>query len=331
MADPSSLYGVKPTSKMKAREISSSANLAFTSQLSSLISQKTSEKPRHSNPAKRTSDIFATHNKGSQKRAAADIKDDGDRAGKTTAEIGDVDSSTLHRSKRRMEEKARLYAAMKWGDYITPENGQDERCLVDFDRKWAEQDAIGDGQETSSGSDADSEEELVDYVDEFGRQRKGTRADVARENRRRRIQSIAVEDEARFAARPKMPGNILYGDTIQHGAFNPDAGITRKMENLAQKRDRSATPPEEAHYDASAEVRTKGTGFYSFSKDKAGRATELDALGKERIETERAKAEREAKKQARMRELEERKKQLQEQKGRKKADRFLNSLDIGLG
>jgi Domain of unknown function (DUF4078) len=56
-----------------------------------------------------------------------------------------------------------------------------------------------------------------------------------------------------------MPTKIIYGDTVRHKAFNPDEVIIERMANIAKKRDRSATPPPESHYDADVEVRTKGT------------------------------------------------------------------------
>lgn len=336
MADHSSLYGTKQSSKTKAREISSSTTLAFSSHLASLISKDAPKSTAsRAKGTKSKSDIFAGHNKNTKKRAAADLEDNDRQTHKTRAEIGEVDNAALHRSKRRMEEKARLYTAMKRGDYVAPQDGRDERGLVDFDRKWAERedsDANRSRDDTSSGSDqSETDEEIVDYEDEFGRQRRGTRAQAAREERKKRIQSIAADEEERFSARPKMPSNVLYGDTVQYAAFNPDGDTTQKMEDLAKKRDRSATPPPTSHYDASAEVRTKGTGFYQFSTDSEGRAREMDALEKERLQTERAKVQREQKKQERKRELEERKRQILEQKGKRQADRFLDELGAGVG
>jgi hypothetical protein len=234
----------------------------------------------------------------------------------------------LHRSKRKMEEKARLYNAMKRGEYI----GSDDRGLVDFDRKWAEKEAQGDkDEEDSLGSDEDDSddvEEVIEYEDEFGRTRKGTKAEAAREERRRRIQANAVEEEERLSARPKAPTNIIYGDAVQTHAFNPDSVIADRMAELAKKRDKSATPPPDTHYDANAEVRTKGTGFYAFSHDKEGRQQEMDALEKERLETEKIRNEREDKKEQRKREIEERIRLIAEQRSKAQADRFLRSLEV---
>ena len=103
------------------------------------------------------------------------------------------------------------------------------------------------------------------------------------------------------------------------------------MEEIARKRDRSVTPPEETHYDASKEVRSKGVGFYAFSGGKEERGREMNALEQERRETERARAEKEAKKEKRKLELEERRRIIREKRGEKLADRFLDGLGGEIG
>ena len=321
-----SLYGTKKPSKVK--DISSSSSLAFSSNLASLISSSGKNPATgRARASKSKSDIFTAHNKNVKKRAAADI-DNGEQKHKTRDDIGGVDSAMLHRSKRKMEEKTRLYNAMKRGEYI----GSDDRGLVDFDRKWAEKEAKGYDKEDedSLGSDddeSDQNEELIEYEDEFGRTRKGTKAEAAREERRRRIQANAVEEEERLSARPKAPTNIIYGDAVQTNAFNPDTVIADRMAELAKKRDKSATPPPDTHYDANAEVRTKGTGFYAFSHDKDGRQQEMDALEKDRLETERIRKEREEKKEQRKHEIEERRRLILEQRSKVQADKFLQGLE----
>lgn len=327
MAD--SLYCIKKPSKVK--EISSSASLAFSSNLASLISS--SSKPPstgRARPSKSKSDLFTAHNKNVKKRAAADF-DDGEQKPKTRDDLGAVDAAMLHRSKRRMEEKTRLYNAMKRGEYI----GHDDHALVDFDRKWAEKEAQCNGkaeEEDSLGSDeddSDETEEQVEYEDEFGRTRKGTKADAAREARRQRIQTNAVEEEERLSARPKAPTNIIHGDAVQTHAFNPDTVIADRMAELVKKRDKSVTPPPDTHYDANAEVRTKGTGFYAFSHDKEGRQQEMEALERERGRTEGIRKDREEMKERRKREIEERRRLITEQRSKAQADRFLQGLEGG--
>ncbi len=326
------LYG-KPRVKSSVKEISSSTSLAFTSQLASLLSNSSSSRTStgRGRPSGFKSDIFTSHNRNAKKRAAKDLEEEDTFGIPAKQDIGGVDNTVLHRSKRKMEEKARLYAAMKRGDYVPPggDERKDERGLVDFDRKWAEQEASGEVDTYDTSSDEDngaSDEELVDYEDEFGRQRKGTRAEAVREERRRKAQ--ATDEPDRFSARPSQPTNLIFGDTVQTAAFNPDEPVAVQMETLAAKRDRSATPPEEVHYDANAEVRSKGVGFYSFSKDKVVRKKEMEELERERLATENGRRDREARKSKRKAEIEQRRRLIGEQKGKKQADRFLGELVI---
>ena len=340
----SHLYGAPRPKQEPKSSIASSTSHTFASSLSSLLAAKptkasatTSARARPSKSNK--NDIFTSHNKGSKKRAAADLADqDGSTVQKHNSEIGALDYDTLHRSKRKMEEKARLYAAMKRGDYVPPKRGindDESGALVDFDRKWAEEEAAGKeaSYDTSSDDGGDSEEEeMVDYVDELGRPRRGTRAEAAREAREQRMAANAQAELEEMSARPAMPSSgVIYGDTVQSAAFNPDVQASSAMANLAAKRDRSATPPEEVHYDATKEVRSKGVGFYQFSKDKDARDREMRQLEKDREETIRREREREERKQKKLNELEERRKRIKAKRGEREADGFLRSLESELG
>ncbi|KAI4115028.1 MAG: hypothetical protein LQ338_007920 [Usnochroma carphineum] len=335
MASKHSLYGApRPSSGLqRTKEISSSTSLAFSSQLSSLLAQSastTTSTTGRARPSKSKDDIFKTHNKNSKKRALADISSDGARGHQQ--DIGGVDAADLHRSKRKMEEKARLYASMKRGDYVPPSTSShnaEEHSLVDFDRKWADDVEAGrNDAETSSdeGNNGSETESLVDYEDEFGRQRRGSKAERDRELRRRNATAYAESQLQSFAARPAAPSNIIRGDAIQTAAFNPDQTISEQMEELARKRDKSLTPPPETHYDASKEIRSKGVGFYAFSKDERERQREMDELEKQRGQTERLKREQEEKREKRKREIEERRRMVSKKREEKLADRFLREL-----
>ncbi len=288
MASKQSLYGApRPTSGLqRAKEIPSSTSLAFSSQLSSLLAQSSSSQSTtgRARSSKTKDDIFKTHNKNSKKRALADISSsDGARGHRQ--DIGGVDAADLHRAKRKMEEKARLYASMKRGDYVPTgkaSNNAEEHSLVDFDRKWAEDVEAGRNDADTSSDDGENDSEAespVDYEDEFGRQRRGTKAERDREIRRRNATTYTESQLESFAARPAAPSNIIRGDTIQAAAFNPDYTISEQMDELARKRDKSLTPPPETHYDASKEIRSKGVGFYAFSQDERERKREMDDLG----------------------------------------------------
>ncbi|KAF2673178.1 hypothetical protein BT63DRAFT_148701 [Microthyrium microscopicum] len=315
------LYGVQRPKKLKGSEISSSNSFAFTSQLSSLISNSATRSEKtvgRQRPKKE--DIFSTHNKNVKKRALKDLEDS-DFTQKHSTSSDAVDEATWHRAKRRMEEKARLYAAMKRGD-VEDEN---EKYAVDFDRKWVEAQETGAANEdTSEGEDDDaSDEELVEYVDEFGRTRQGTKAEVAREQR---IMNGGTDEPDRFTARPKMPSNIIYGATIQTNAFNPEEPVAAQMAELAANRDKEPTPPPDEHFDGRKEIRTKGVGFFAFSGDNDERKRQMEALEKERAETERKRADLVKRREERQKEMEERQKLVSETKSKAQADKFLHSL-----
>ena len=330
----SALYGArKPRNLTSGKEISSSTTLSFTSQLSSLINTsnaQSSSKPTSSRPRPKKQDIFSTHNRNTAKRAKRDLDNDSPAFEQKHSTKGEaLDRGAWERSKRKMEEKARLYAAMKRGDV----EDLDEKYAVDFDRKWAEKQGKEGGEQDDNDDDEDDDDfdesdagkrELVEYTDEFGRTRTGTAAEAAHA---RRIQAGEADLHSdRFTARPTAPANVIYGDTIQHEAFNPDEPITAQMEALAAKRDRSLTPPPDTHFDATKEVRTKGTGFFQFSGDAEERKRQMDALEAERRETEKRRGEKEAKLDERKRKIEERRKEIANARGKRKADGFLEQL-----
>ncbi|EMC92868.1 hypothetical protein BAUCODRAFT_125827 [Baudoinia panamericana UAMH 10762] len=327
-AKETSLYGIEKQRKLAGgKEISSSTSLSFTSQLSSLINSGGSGAKSATGRSKsRKEDIFATHNRNTAKRAKRDLEDSSAVEQKHTPNGEVLDSRLWERSKKKMEEKARLYAAMKRGDV----EDADERYAVDFDRKWAETEETGD-EELEDGED-DAEEgpqDIVEYLDEFGRTRQGTAAEAARAERAKRDTEQAKNDG--FTARPSAPTNVIYGDTIQHQAFDPDAPIAAQMEELARKRDKSLTPPSEEHFDSNREVRTKGTGFFQFSADAEERKRQMENLERERAQTEKVRQEREAKLAERKRQLEARRAAINQRRGKRKADDFLEQLGEELG
>lgn len=328
------LYGAKNTARSKRKEISSSSTVAFSSTLSSLIKASSGHGDKKPTAAARArphkDDIFKTHNKNVKKRALADL-DDTDLAAQKhrgrTADEKHEDAASWKRTQRRMEEKARLYNALKRGDV----EDIDDKYGVDFDQKWADaQAAAGTGNASSSSDEASADdEEQVEYVDEFGRTRKGTRADAAREERRKRTLANDLPD--RFTARPSMPEQLIFGDTVQTNAFNPDETIAQQMADLAAKRDKELTPPPELHFDGRAEARTRGTGFMYFDQDEEERRQQMSRLEKEREETERVRKERKDKLEERKSIIREKKRAMAEKRSKGKAERFLDDLGLELG
>ena len=88
---------------------------------------------------------------------------------------------------------------------------------------------------------------------------------------------------------------------------------------------------EDTHYDANWEIRTKGVGFYQFSKDGETRKKEMEALNAARLKTENQRSEREAKKDARRKEIEQRRQEIKKRKQGKEAEAWLNNLVMETG
>ena len=321
----SSLYGLKRHKLSSDKEIASSNSLAFSSQLSSLIGnpskQSSSRSTSKGSLKPRKDNIFTSHNRA--KKLKREHKPTGAFEQVHTTDCESLDTDDWNRSKRKMEEKARLYAAMKRGDV----EDADEKYAVDFDKKWAERE--GEDSEVSDEEDKNSEDGdsngIVNYMDALGRNRTGTRAEAAEAARLIRREEQAEKNRDRFTARPSAPSNVIYGDTIQHAAFDPDAPIAEQMAELARKRDRSLTPPNE-HFDSRKEVRTKGTGFFQFSGDAGERARQMEGLEKESEETERVRREREKRVEERTRAVEKRRREVRGQRDRRQADEFLEQL-----
>ncbi|KAK7403267.1 hypothetical protein QQX98_010958 [Neonectria punicea] len=319
--DPN-LYGQRAPKKQKRDATLSGSSLDFTAQLTSLMSNASSgaTSSGRARPAKeRKEDFF----KGSKQKRSKESSD-----GHRKLQIKEVagteeETQELARAKRKMEDKARLYAAMKRGDYVPKEN--EAAPLIDFDRKWAEG-VEGKENDSSSSDDEDEDDgtEMVEYEDEFGRVRQVTKAEKERMERRARRGLLGAEELERMSARPIAPSNLIFGDAVQAMAFNPKD--PEKMEELARKRDRSATPPPAQHYDANHEIRTKGTGFYQFSKDEETRTAEMASLEEERLRTEEQRRTREDQKEARRQEIERRRQDMAARRAKRQADSFLDGL-----
>ncbi|KAI5866232.1 hypothetical protein GGS23DRAFT_617322 [Durotheca rogersii] len=371
--DPN-LYGQRPPKRQK-KEVPLSSSVAFTSQLTSLISSATAPVASgRARPSKTKDDIFSV--KAKRKAPGGDggrdrNKDGSRERGSNTAKISlkdprgtEEEKQDLARTRRRMEEKARLYAAMKRGDYVAREG--EAAPLVDFDRKWAEKHPEGDGSDSSSsggsGTDGEGEgnddDEMVEYTDEFGRTRRVSRAEARRERRRAARRALGAAELEAMAGRPRAPEpeRLLRGDVVQTAAFAPDAAARAGMAALAARRDRTPTPPPDAHFDGRAEIRTKGVGFYHFrADDAAARAAQMADLARERAATERARAERrggaaataaaaaddddddvpgprpDPRREERRRVLEERRRRMGEKRAERLAESFLDGLAGEIG
>ncbi|EPS40277.1 hypothetical protein H072_5912 [Dactylellina haptotyla CBS 200.50] len=344
MANPAAnpeLYGrPKPKNSIPAN-LSSTSAVALSSELARLAaSGKTQGRKRPATSSK--DDIFRKgSNRGVSNRAARDVVDCGSSRKTTSREIGYLDDAELQRSKKMMEEKTRLYNAMKRGDYLPPTKkfkggwtgAEEDRAggLIDFDRKWAEREANKEEEDAETSSDDDlsvrsGDEDIVEHEDEFGRTRKLTKRElrkVQREDARANNISNAYDSDEDVRRRRVDPSQLIYGDTIQTAAFDQDEFERRRKQMEEEERDLQDT-----HYDATKEVRTKGVGFYQFSQDSEVRKKEMEALKTERDKTEKEQKAKETRKEERRKEVERRREELKKRRQGKQGERWLqNFLD----
>ena len=308
-----SLYGVpRPKSKPNPIPLSQSSIHALATELSLARAR-----PRQSRTKPSQKPLS---NRGVATRAARD------EAGRTTSRDigGDVDERELARSRKKLIAKAGVYERLRKGG--GGGDGEEEDGLVDFDRKWVEE---GEPEFHSSASSDDDEEEegggggeMVEHTDDLGRTRKVSKKALARILRREARTKQRAQDQQippsqahhHLAAQPP-PESISYGPRIQTGAFqtaNFSSVPTADMLAAAMPAEKEGF--EEVHYDADGEVRTKGVGFYRFSKDEGDRKREFQELDEERRRTERERERMAEKKRKRKEDLERRKEEVRKKR-----------------
>ncbi|KAI5837267.1 hypothetical protein DFP73DRAFT_581173 [Morchella snyderi] len=326
-----SLYGApRPKSKANPIALSSTSIHALANELTLArarlsATSATKTAPGRTRPSSKTAALFAPANKGVRGRAARDeaAADDNSHGGKTSAQLGDaVSERDFERSRRRLKEKSRLYAAMKRGDF----GDEDGEALVDFDRKWAEEegDESDEEKEEEEEGEGEDDDDVIEYEDEFGRTRKGKRGAVEREKRRVAAAKRAAEEAAAMNA---VPEGLIVGNTIQTAAFTTATFSTVPSSAMLA----GAMPKEEeegkkVHYDASKEVRTKGVGFYQFSKDEGERMAEMEELQRERLRTAEERKKVEEKKKKRKEAVEKKREEVKRRRRAKVGDKWLEGF-----
>jgi hypothetical protein len=140
-----------------------------------------------------------------------------------------------------LRRKQELYDQFKSGK--VPKNYNDNDLLLQVDYQ--------------SPSD-ESEDDMIEVVDEFGR---------SRQIKRNEYYNGPVE-------RPK---ELIHGDIVQHEAVQLNSLNSPGKQNLEES--------EDVHYDSKWEVRDKGVGFYQFSQNEEERRRQMDELKHIRGET----------------------------------------------
>ncbi|KAJ6494780.1 hypothetical protein C8R47DRAFT_1213459 [Mycena vitilis] len=211
--------------------------------------------------------IWARQNKGVSSRASRDM------------ELEAISKPTLESARAALERKAKIYDKLKKGQTGGLNDKQYESLLVDFDSKPmsdhfdSDSDDVDESVEVARPPDDDP---IVEYEDEFGRMRTARRSEVPRDLVRKE-EPEQDEDE-----------DLIIHNPVGHfPVYQPSADRVAQIE----KEQAEANHPLGVHYDAAAEVRARGAGFYQFSKDEEMRKAQMDELKSARNETERTRKE----------------------------------------
>ncbi|CAG8519433.1 13860_t:CDS:2 [Acaulospora morrowiae] len=174
-----------------------------------------------------------------------------------------VDAPTLEASRIAMERKAKLYDQLKKTGIS--DDRLAEEVLVDFDRKAWENPS---DDESNDEKQNENDDPWVEYVDEFGR--------------------------TRLCRKSQLPKDDSSNTSIPDAESAPtDLDDTSPMEDERQRWEEAALKELKSgpiHYDETKEIRTKGVGFYRFSKDEEERQKQMRELKEMRLETEMKRA-----------------------------------------
>lgn len=336
------MYGIRrPKNRPTAIPLTTSSIHSLSTELA-LAKARADSGERDSKRAKKNRyDITGPSNKEELYKTAKDYgKSKLKFVRKEKDELGNLKltEEEYQRSRKAMEEKAKRYEELKRKRArrigLGYEDDEDDGMLIDFGRKAEEggdmrmggtssKPAIDDDSDSSfEGSDDDDPfkgregEELTEYIDEFGRSRMVPKSWAEKQER-----LLRMEEEN--SAMPSRPDYLIYGPTVQTEAIKVAEFPTFNSSTYERKK------PD--HYDHTAEVRTKGVGFFAFSHDEEIRKKEMEELMRERELTERKRAEADARRRKRREEVELRKEEIRRRRREKQGASWLENVFEQLG
>ncbi|XP_028302918.1 coiled-coil domain-containing protein 174 [Gouania willdenowi] len=230
------------------------------------------------------------------------------RAAKDTEQLQE-EQTNLITSKRRLEEKAKLYEQMTKGDF--PDEETEGLYLVDFTQKILNnrREAVSHREAEPEDEDSDRlspppppqnpDEEWVDYVDALGRSRRCMKKDL--------------QDYQKMDQEFKGKGNVSTEKTLLSDDMRRDM---QRQEWEREEEEAMKRPVGPVHYEdiREHEARELGVGYFAFSQDREQRNKQratLDMLRDQttdqRTKRERLKEKRQAILQARLAKVRQRK------------------------
>ncbi|KAJ9091045.1 hypothetical protein QFC19_009282 [Naganishia cerealis] len=272
-------------------------------------------KPRNEHLSK---DKFARPSPGIIRRMALEARNELNRK-----HLAHISKASEEQRQEIMRIKAEKYDKLKRGDYGVLTEKELAEITVDFDRKWEEQDDgwsdhssdidesaaavsepiyddLGRKQAKKTTDDFDDafSREKVEYVDELGRTRMGTRAEAREAEAARRTEDVGGRDPMQDlddeqptigpAHAEVLQSNVIYGAQCFFPVYEPS------QEDLKARLKAAEGTADTKHYNANEEVRARAAGHYQFAQDETKRAEQMAALKAEREETQQAREERQS-------------------------------------
>ncbi|KAG1733608.1 uncharacterized protein EDB91DRAFT_1057363 [Suillus paluster] len=215
--------------------------------------------------------VWTRSNKGVQNRAARDI------------ELEEVSKVTIESGRAILERKAKVYEKLRKGKSGGLTEKQYDGLLVDFDSQGPIDHFESDSDDVDESSTVpqqlqDDDDPVIEYEDEFGRQRTARKSEVPRHLLPRSEDADPIPDDDK---------DVIHNPVGFFPVYEPSAERIQAVEEAFLQADN----PLASHYDSSKEVRAKGAGYYQFSADDETRKQQMEELRSARVETEKTRQE----------------------------------------
>ncbi|KAF8486154.1 hypothetical protein DFH94DRAFT_622742 [Russula ochroleuca] len=230
---------------------------------------------------------WALPNKGVQGRAARDLEQER------------LDRRTVESTRAALERKAKIYEKLKKGQSGGLNEAQFDALLVDFDSKPDdpyESDSDDVDESLTVPVAGEDDDPVIEYEDEFGRQRTAKRSEVPR-HLLPRERGEEGDDECVILSSTCRAfltvvsiiaaSLFVYNPVNFFPVYEPSSDRVAAIQAAAAEENN----PLNIHYDADREVRAKGAGFYQFSADEETRKKQMEELRQARTETEMTRQE----------------------------------------
>lgn len=257
---------------MNASFLGLKAELERSKASSSSSSKRKTSSTNLDKPSKKLSSTFLSDpSRPKKKKAATGVRyfhPDPKSKGKSRERDQESTPAQLEAIKKNLERKARIYDQLSAGKYAGLSSEALREGSIDWSRKLAEPRPRSRSRSASPQPSLGGNEEIVEYVDEFGRTRSAPLSEVPRELLPSKYGGDREDED-------EGEDNAIYGPATSFPIYDP-ALHPRERRKEGEGRER---------YNAELESRHRGAAYYKFSKDERERERQMRELKGLREET----------------------------------------------